>query len=423
MPTTPDNAAQLASAFAAIVGADRVRAPRGAEARCAGVIVNPASVEEITEIVRKCAADRIALAPIGAARTLAAIRPAPAAIAVSLSRLKRIVAYEPDDLTVVAEAGATLAAINDMAAPRGQWLPADPPRPDLTTLGAMVAAAQCGPSRLSEGLVRDLLIGVRFVGHQRRSVHGGGRVVKNVAGYDLMKVMTGSFGTLGIITETAFRVRPLPARRLLAIARFGDAGAAFDAAAALHDAIPLAHLEVASPAVAVALGLGGEFAVIAGLGGSSSETDYLCARARELLGASGDLRDGAEALALYERIRDFDLSASAAAALVATPPAALPAILAALPGGAFLAHAGSGVARLFLDAPDAGALGRIAAMLRNCARTVRGHLRVLRVTPELRGNLRLFDEPPAPAMTLMRRMKTTFDPPGIFNPGCFVGGL
>src|SRR4029077_2806891 len=123
----------------------------------------------------------------------------------------RVIAYEPDDMTVIAEAGLTLASLNGLTATRGQRLPADPPHPDRVTLGALVAAAHAGPLRLSEGTVRDLLIGVRFVGHDARPIHGGGRVVKNVAGYDLMKVMTGSFGTLGIITETTFKVRPIPA--------------------------------------------------------------------------------------------------------------------------------------------------------------------------------------------------------------------
>ena len=79
-------------------------------------------------------------------------------------------------------------------------------RPELTTIGALIGGARSGPLRLSEGTVRDLLIGVRFIGHQGRLIHGGGTVVKNVAGYDLMKVMTGSYGTLGIVTEATFQV-------------------------------------------------------------------------------------------------------------------------------------------------------------------------------------------------------------------------
>ena len=422
MPPVLHDPAKLARAFAAIVGEANLRPPAGAEARCANLIVAPSGADEIAEIVRKCEADRVTLAPFGAARTLAEIRRAPADIGVALARMKRIVAYEPDDMTIVAEAGATLAELNAAMAARGQWLPADPPRPELTALGAMVAAARFGPSRLSEGTVRDLLIGVRFAGHGGRLVHGGGRVVKNVAGYDLMKVMTGSFGTLGIITEATFRVRPLQARRLIATTRCGDAASSFKAARTLHDAVPLAHLEVASPSVAAALGLDAEFTLIAGFGGSSVEADYLRSRIPELLGADCAVAGGAEAGAIYQRLRDFDLSASSAELLAATPPAELAALLADAPGG-FLAFAGSGIARIFLDARAAGDLTRMVEALRTRARDARGHVRVVRVLPELRGGLEIFDQPAAPAMNLMRRMKAAFDPRGVFNSGCFVGGL
>jgi glycolate oxidase FAD binding subunit len=422
VPPVLHDPANLANVFAAIVGEANLRPPLGAEARCANLIATPSAANEIAEIVRKCEADRITIAPLGSARTLAEIRRAPAAIGISLARMKRITAYEPDDMTVVAEAGATLAELNAAMDARGQWLPADPPRPELTALGALVAAARFGPSRLSEGSVRDLLIGVRFAGHGGRLVHGGGRVVKNVAGYDLMKVMTGSFGTLGIITETTFRVRPLPARRLIATMRSGDAASSFRAARTLHDAVALAHLEVASPSVAAALGLGAEFTLIAGFGGSPVEADHLQSRIPEILGPNCAIASGAEADALYQRLRDFDFSASSAELLAATPPAELAALLSDVPGG-FLAFAGSGVARIFLDARDASDLDRTVGALRTRARDARGHVRVVRVLPEFRGGLEIFDQPATPAMNLMRRMKATFDPRGVFNSGCFVGGL
>src|SRR6202035_3626289 len=146
-----------------------------------------------------------------------------------------------------AEAGLTLGALNELTGARSQRLPTDPPHPDRVTLGALVAAAHAGPLRLSEGGVRDLLIGMRFVGHDGRLIHGGGRVVKNVAGYDLMKVMTGSFGTLGIITETVFKVRPLPENYSLAITSFDDVADALAAARRAEEAATLSHLEVLSP--------------------------------------------------------------------------------------------------------------------------------------------------------------------------------
>ena len=115
-------------------------------------------------------------------------------------------------MTATVEAGITLAALNATLARAGQRLPLDPPHPERTTIGALIATDASGPLRLSHGKVRDLLIGITVVLADGTLVHGGGRVVKNVAGYDLMKLFTGSFGTLGIVVEATFKLRPLPQR-------------------------------------------------------------------------------------------------------------------------------------------------------------------------------------------------------------------
>src|SRR5581483_3130796 len=131
-----------------------------------------------------------------------------------------VISYEPEDMTVVAGAGMTLSALDAILGRHGQHLPIDPALPDLTTVGAMLGAAQSGPLRLSGGTPRDLLIGVRFVGHGGAAVRGGGRVVKNVAGYDLMKLMIGSFGTLGVITSANFKLFPLAQQTLTCVCHF-----------------------------------------------------------------------------------------------------------------------------------------------------------------------------------------------------------
>ncbi len=413
----------LARELEAIVGAAQVRAPSALEARAASIIVEPRDANEVAELVRKCEADAIALAAIGAARTLAQIRPAPVAVGISLARINRVIAYEPDDMTVIAEAGLTIGALNRLTAARGQRLPADPPGPDHTTLGALVAAAQAGPLRLSEGTVRDLLIGVRLVGHDARPIHGGGQVVKNVAGYDLMKVMVGSFGTLGIVTETTFKVRPTPERYTVAIAQFPDLAAALAAAAALHEAVPLIHLEVVSAAVADALGYEALPQVFAGVAGSAEEVAYLLTQAGAMLGSASAIIADAEAATAYEGLRDFAADDAAIVAQIAVAPAELAACL-TRSGAEFRAHAGCGVAQIFTrDASNADDLGRTLAHWREIARGARGNLRVLRVNDDFHHELNFFDDPPGPALALMRRLKSTFDPRGVFNPGCFVGGL
>ncbi|MDO8432517.1 MAG: FAD-binding oxidoreductase [Candidatus Binatus sp.] len=404
-------------------GADRVRVPTALEANAARVLFEPASVEEICEAVRMCESDRITLAAVGAMRTLSQIRREPVALGISLKRLARIVAYEPDDMTVVAEAGLTISNFNAVAAPSRQRLPVDPASPQLTTLGSLISASHAGPLRLSEGAARDLLIGIRFVGHGGRVIHGGGRVVKNVAGYDLMKVMGGAFGTLGIITEATFKVRPIPPEYCIAIAPYDRANDAFSAAASLNFALPMSHLEVLSPSLAARFDAPQKFLLVAGFSGTAQEISYQAEKIRELLGAAIEIIDDQPALARCETLRDLDFGLRPLAAQIATRPAGLERALAYC-DAEFRAHAASGVAQIFVEtAPSSVVAHKIVARWRESAHSERGHLRILAAAESIRGDLEIFDLPNEGALKLMRQLKSTFDPAGIFNPKCFVGGI
>ena len=419
----PIDTSTLAREIGALLGADRLRVPQSNELRAARLIVEPASAAEIGDLVRKCEADRIAMAPMGAARTLAQIRPSPVDLGLSLAKMDRVVAYEPDDMTVVAEAGLTLGALNRQLAEHGQHLPADPAYPFMTTLGALVAAATAGPLRLNDGTVRDLLIGIRFAGHGGRIIHGGGRVVKNVAGYDLMKVMTGSFGTLGVITEVTFKVRPIPHNYTLMLASFEHAVDAFEAARRADGAAPLLHLEVISPSFSAGFEARERFCVFAGFGGSRSEADAQHARLAEALGANARVLAGSDAAATYEHLRDLDYPDAAIVAQIAVLPAELARCLDAC-GAEFRAHAASGVAQLFLGPQsNAGEIRTAVTRWREIAHGARGNLRLLALRSDDRAGFDFFDLPPPAALALMSRLKSTFDPQAIFNPGCFVGGL
>jgi glycolate oxidase FAD binding subunit len=398
------------------IGTESASAPNEIERAAFETIVEPHSIEEIAALVRRCEADKISLAPIGAARTLAQIRRAPVQIGISMRRMARIVAYEPDDMTVVTEAGISVGDLNATLAKAGQRLPVDPRDPHATTIGSLIAAAHAGPLRLSEGTVRDLLIGIQFVGHGGRIVRAGGRVVKNVAGYDLMKVMTGSFGTLGIVTEATFKVRPIPENYTLAVASFDDHDSAFTAASSLHDRVPLIHLEVTSPRASAALGIPNRFLVLAGFAGIPSELKHQREILAKILPAMDVLNDD-RAAQLYTSLRDLDFSDGLSARM-----ALLPHELGRCTresSAEFIAHVGSGIAELFSQdaAPD------IVARWRDLAHSARGHLRVLAAPTSMRSQIEFFDRPNAGAFKLMQRLKSTFDPAGIFNPGCFVGAL
>ena len=403
-------AAQANSAVSTV--ANQSDAPR-VTSEAYETIVEPQSVEEIAELVRKCEADKTSLAPIGSGRTLTQIRRARVQIGVSLRRMARVLAYESDDMTVVVESGITVDDLNATLATPGQRLPVDPRDPAATTIGALIAAANAGPLRLSEGTVRDLLIGIQFVGHGGRIARAGGRVVKNVAGYDLMKVMTGSFGTLGIVTEATFKVRPIPENYTLAVASFDSHDAAFEAASALHDRIPLIHLEVTSPRISALLGFASRFTILAGLAGISSELAYQ----RDRIGSGFEMIDGERANGLYAALRDAHLDDGIMGRL-ATMPNDL-ARCTHESSADFVAHVGSGIAELYSNAADPHAVTRWRAI----ARTARGHLRVLSAPASIANQIEFFDRPNPGALKLMQRLKSSFDPANIFNPGCFVGGL
>jgi FAD/FMN-containing dehydrogenase len=147
---------------------------------------------------------------------------------ISTERLNQILEHEPADLITTAQAGVTLADLNRTLAQRGQWLPLDPPDDGHATLGGIVTTALSGAQRPGYGTARNFVIGMRVVLADGNVVKAGGRVVKNVAGYDMCKLFTGSYGTLGIISELTFKLRPLPASEVTVLS-VGSLKAVIDA--------------------------------------------------------------------------------------------------------------------------------------------------------------------------------------------------
>ena len=127
-----------------------------------------------------------------------------------LDALNRVLEHTPEDMTITVEAGITFSALQKQLAVHSQWLPMDPPHPDRTSIGAILAGHVSGPRRCGYGTIRDYLIGMRFALADGTVVKSGGKVVKNVAGFDLCKLLIGSEGSLGVIFEATFKLRPLP---------------------------------------------------------------------------------------------------------------------------------------------------------------------------------------------------------------------
>ena len=178
------------------------------------ITVSPGSAEEISEILKLAFSEHWTVVPVGGMGWIEST----ANLYVSTHRLNRIIEHEPADLVAIAQAGVTLTDFNAKLGENGQWLPLDPPNDGRATLGGVVATGIGGAQQFGYGRPRGSVIGMKIVLADGSQIKAGGRVVKNVAGYDLCKLFTGSYGSLGIITELNFKLRPLPAREATVIA-------------------------------------------------------------------------------------------------------------------------------------------------------------------------------------------------------------
>ena len=178
------------------------------------LVVAPASAEEISEVLKLASREGWTVLPAGGMTWLRS----KADLIVNTSRLNGTIEHEPADLIAIAQAGVRLVDLNAKLAENGQWLPLDPPDDGRATIGGVVATGLGGPQQFGYGRPRNSVIGMKVVLADGSLIKAGGRVVKNVAGYDLCKLFTGSFGSLGIITEVNFKLRPRPAREATVIA-------------------------------------------------------------------------------------------------------------------------------------------------------------------------------------------------------------
>ena len=185
--------------------------------------VAPTSTGEVADFLRDRSEKKVSVVPLGGGTKQHIGRAAEAeAVNLSTEHLRTVHHYDPGDLTVSVGAGMTVETLQDLLAQRGQFLPFDPMLPAAATVGGVLAANAHGPLRSGFGSLRDFCIGIEFATANGEIAHAGGKVVKNVAGYDLMKLMIGSYGTLGVIIAANFKVFPRPLRTHTFVARFQD---------------------------------------------------------------------------------------------------------------------------------------------------------------------------------------------------------
>ena len=376
----------------------------------------PATLEEAAEVMTMAAHERLRLGFIGGGTQLG-LGAAPTGLdaVVRTEKLARILEHAPADQVVIAEAGVTLAALQAALGVHGQRLAFDPPAPERTTIGGLVATGGFGPLRARYGAIRDLIIGVTLVRADGEVARGGGKVVKNVAGFDLPKVACGSLGTLGLVAAAAFRLHPLP--EVTRTVRVPGLGA--EQIVALLAAVRAAQLE---PTAAVAIGAG-RFDLGIRFEGFERGVAQQVSRAVELAAAAGTPAEplADEAAAAFWRRHDAVRTAGPVRVRVAALPSRLAAVaapLAAVGELAWYATLGVGFAAGAMRAAAAGAVSAARAAL-----VAEGGSLVIEDAPaELRAAVDAWGPPP-PAFSLMQRLKRRFDPDGRLNPGRFVGGL
>ncbi len=440
------------SDLASIVGTQRVvtdesvRAAFAVDGRVPGLVVYPQSAGQVADVLRYAAEHELAVIPCRNATKLGVGNPPRRYdLALCLKEMNRVWHYEPADLTVSAEPGMKFGDFLHFVGRHGLWLPLDPAGGARASLGGIVATNSTGPLRLLYGAPRDMVLGMKVATSEGKIVKTGGRVVKNVAGYDMAKLLIGSYGTLGVIVEVSFKLFPLPVERGTFVIPAGTLGIGRDirrrvlesplnpmrmvlldavASALVRRGTPLAA-EMKEPEIWI------EF-------GGSEKVLARCARELEELGkavgAPVQRIEAAGAEGVWARVADFHTCLSEVSPKVVILRAVLPGAAgeeflsrgnqeAASEGVRLASFTQGGVGVIHLGLLDeTPGLAVLVSRLRAAAEDLGGALVVERCTPELKDRLDAWGAP-GDDLGVMTKLKAAWDPKGILSPGRFVGGL
>jgi glycolate oxidase FAD binding subunit len=351
--------------------------------------------------------------------------------------LRQVIDYPARDMTITVEAGIPIAELQGLLAAEHQRLPIDVPRADLATLGGSIAANVSGPRRFAHGTFRDYVIGLTTINDEGQETKAGGRVVKNVAGYDLCKLHTGALGTLGINSQVTLKLRPVPELSALVVAgvRAGKLTSVLDAVHASRTRPVAIDVLNASAAQAVrqTAGVvlpGAPWLLVVGFEGNADSVTW---QMRQVLGEMGSLavegveaRAGSASDALWQALVELaappDATVSFKANLLSSAVADFCEKGSTRAGVCVHAHGGSGIVHLHLGSTasleESSSLVRI---LQPVAAAAAGNLVVMRAPAAWKKHLPVWGLPRGDAW-LMRKVKEQLDPRGVFNPGRFVEG-
>jgi len=382
-------------------------------------VVEPGSSEEVRAVLAAASAGGFTVVPLGGRTDPGAEPPRGPFVVLSTQRFAGIEAYEPADLTVTAGAGTTLASLGAALAEKGQWLPVDPPFAPDRTVGGLVATGAAGPLGMAYGAPRDHVLGLTVVSGDGQVLRLGGRVMKNVAGFDLVKLMVGSRGTLGVVVSATLRVFPRPADDRAVVLEADGPAALLGAAQEVRAAavVPASAVLVSPPPG----GAPGRSALVVRVQGAPAAVEV---DTRTLLGSSrsGSVSVGGEAARrIHESVRDR--AARHPLVLRAFGPAALlPEILAAVrdavPVEALAADVMSGRVRVGVAgdaAPEVSAL----RVLRTRLEALGGSLVLERAGAGLLAEVPAFGHG-GRAGALGAALRKRFDPGGVLSAGRFA---
>ncbi len=400
--------------------------------------LSPADQGELANIVREAFEADTPLYIVGGGTSLDFGLPAKApGNGLSLAKLNHVVDYPARDMTVTVEAGVTMQTLAELLAKEGQRLPIDVPAAERGTIGGVIAANWNGPRRYGQGSVRDHVIGIHAVDGRGMPFKGGGRVVKNVAGYDFCKLLTGSLGTLGVITRVTLKLKPIPELSALVACSVPDAEAAERLLAALSTSAttPTAIELLAGPEwdqepALAALGRSsqGSYYLVVALEGTAAEVEYMIRQLSaewQQLGVAEPLTVG-ESASLWRRLVEFSAEEGSPLVLKASvTPSGVTAVAHSArqldPNCSIQAHAGNGTLIIKLGKfPEQGLSRALVGKLQPVAAAHRGSLVVLaNPSGSEMTHQSVWGAIDAP-LDLMSQVKRKFDPKDILNRGRFV---